>query len=140
MHYISLSLPLLTLHVANPLSAFDLNLHGRGLHVREDPPVLLWAFTHLLHIQTPTSISNGFILSKLNSQSTTTLANISKHQSTITFARTRVKALLRVVLFVPARITTLAHSTTPLGPLIMGIFSSINSFMRSWMELKRRSL
>ncbi|KAG7594450.1 hypothetical protein ISN45_Aa01g032010 [Arabidopsis thaliana x Arabidopsis arenosa] len=101
-----------------------LNLHG---HVRENQPVLLRFFSHPLRIMALASIC--YILSKLNSQSTTTLAINLKHQINTSFARSHVKALLRVVLLVLARFTTLTPSSTPLGLLTVAICSSIDSFL-----------
>ncbi|KAG7568331.1 hypothetical protein ISN45_Aa04g011600 [Arabidopsis thaliana x Arabidopsis arenosa] len=100
-----------------------LNLHG---HVREDPPVLLRFLCSLVRILALASFC--FVLSKLNYQSTTTLASNLKHQITTTFARTRAKAL-RVLLLMPVRFTTLASSSTPLGLLTVAICSSIDSFL-----------
>ncbi|CAD5318076.1 unnamed protein product [Arabidopsis thaliana] len=104
-----------------------LNLHGRGLHVREDPPVLLRFSTHLLHNRVLTSSPYRYVMSELISQYATNLAIIPKHLSNITLARTRVQALSRVVLFGPVRFMTLTTFTTPLGLLTMAICSSIDS-------------
>jgi len=104
-----------------------LNLHGRGLHVREDPPVLLRFSTHLLHNWVLASSPYRYVMSELISQYAKNLAIILKHLSNITLARTRVQALSRVVLFGPVRFTTLTTFTTPLGLLTMAICSSIDS-------------
>ncbi|CAL9231861.1 unnamed protein product [Arabidopsis halleri] len=132
-----------------------LNLHGKRFHVREDPPVLLWYYTqHLLTLvlassrvlslsndHSPSSslddskpytfniTSNCSVLSKPNSHSTKALAITFKHQSSFTLARTLVKALLRVVFLVPARIKSLAPSSTPIRLLTMAICSSIDSLL-----------
>ncbi|KAG7560639.1 hypothetical protein ISN45_Aa05g021480 [Arabidopsis thaliana x Arabidopsis arenosa] len=156
-----------------------LNLHGRGFHAREDPPVLLRFYTHYLRTlvyasskvlryvfislkvfglmllnpscerfdggfgslsndhspsnssddfkpYTLHTTSNCYVLPKLNSHYTAALANNFKHQSTFTFARTLVKALLRVAFLVPARITSLTPSSTPLRLLTMANRSSID--------------
>ncbi|CAL9245473.1 unnamed protein product [Arabidopsis halleri] len=100
-----------------------LNLHG---HVREDPPVEIRFLCLLLRILALASFC--YVLSKLKSQSTATLASNLKHQITTTFARARVKAL-RVLLLMPVRFTTLASSSTPLGLLTVVICSSIDSFL-----------
>ncbi|EFH41619.1 hypothetical protein ARALYDRAFT_330947 [Arabidopsis lyrata subsp. lyrata] len=140
-----------------------LNLHGIA-HVREDPPVLLRLYTHILRtlvlassgilkdhglmlLNPPCGIFDGGVgsfsndhssssssgvfklYSKLNSHSTTILASNVNHQSTITFARTFVKALLCVVLLVPARFKSLAPSPTPSRLLTVAICSSIDSFL-----------
>ena len=85
-----------------------------------------------MHILALASIPTCYELSKLNFQPATNLANTLKLQTTITFARTRAKALPRVVLLMPARITTLAPSTTPLGLLTMAICSSIDSSLEEF--------
>ncbi|EFH61464.1 hypothetical protein ARALYDRAFT_318499 [Arabidopsis lyrata subsp. lyrata] len=129
-----------------------LNLHGRGFHAREDPPVLLRFYTHHLRTlvyasskvlslsndhspsnssddfkpYTLHTTSNCYVLPKLNSHYTAALANNFKHQSTFTFARTLVKALLRVAFLVPARITSLTPSSKPLRLLTMANRSSID--------------
>ncbi|XP_020885854.1 uncharacterized protein LOC110229626 [Arabidopsis lyrata subsp. lyrata] len=158
-----------------------LNLHGIA-HVREDPPVLLRLYTHILRtlvlassgilryeflclkdrglmlLNPPCRIFDGgfgsfsndhssssssdvfklyvfnttsfcYVLSKLNSNSTTILASNVNHQSTITYARTFVKALLCVVLLVPARFKSLAPSPTPSRLLTVAICSSIDLFL-----------
>ena len=85
-----------------------------------------------MHILALASIPTCYELSKLNFQPATNLANTLKLQTTITFARTRAKALPHVVLLMPARITTLAPSTTPLGLLTMAICSSIDSSLEEF--------
>ncbi|KAG7578818.1 hypothetical protein ISN45_Aa03g029770 [Arabidopsis thaliana x Arabidopsis arenosa] len=134
-----------------------LNLHGRqGLHVREDPPVMLRSCTYQLRIlvvkasfrflnlsndHSPSCVYDNFKphalhtcptcygLSKLNSHSVTSLANNLKHHSTFILARNLVKALPRVILLVPARISTLAHSPTPLRLFTVAYLSSVDSLL-----------
>ncbi|CAL9234709.1 unnamed protein product [Arabidopsis halleri] len=116
-----------------------LNLHGRqGLHVREDPPVLLRSCTYLLRFlvvkasfrflnlsidHSPSCFYDNF---KQHALHTT---NNLKHHSTFILARNLVKAIPRVVLLVSARTTTLAHSPTPLCLLTVATLSSVDSLL-----------
>ncbi|EFH52315.1 hypothetical protein ARALYDRAFT_323654 [Arabidopsis lyrata subsp. lyrata] len=116
-----------------------LNLHGRqGLHVREDPPVLLRSWTYLLRFlvvkasfrflnlsidHSPSCFYDNF---KQHALHTT---NNLKHHSTFILARNLVKALPRVVLLVPARTSTLAHSPTLLRLLTVATLSSVDSLL-----------
>ncbi|CAH8274952.1 unnamed protein product [Arabidopsis lyrata] len=134
-----------------------LNLHGRhGLHVREDSPVLLRSCIHQLRIlvdkaslrflnlsndHSPSCVYDNFKqhalhtspicygLSKLNSHSVKTVAINLKHHSTFIPARNLVKALPCVVFLVPARTSTLAHSSTPLRLLTVANLSSVDSLL-----------
>ncbi|XP_019093252.1 PREDICTED: uncharacterized protein LOC109129454 [Camelina sativa] len=134
-----------------------LNLHGRrGLHARENPPVMLRSCTYpfqilviiaslgtlsLSNVSSPScfhdeykqhaliTISTRYDLSKLNSQSSTTVAINLNQWSNITFAQTLVKALPRVVLLVPARSTSLAPSPTPFRLVTLANQSSFDSLL-----------
>ncbi|AEE77858.1 putative protein [Arabidopsis thaliana] len=128
-----------------------LNLHGRELHVGENPPVLLRFITRHLRIlvfasSNGLSLPNDYLssssledfkpftlyttsirygLPKLQSHLTAALPLNLTHRSTV-FARALVKALPRVVCLVPPSFTSLTLTPTPLRLLTMTNCSSFD--------------